>query len=239
MQADYFPPSAPQRPYQLLIFDWDGTLMDSSARIVQCMHHAARHLQLDLAAEDQIRHVIGLSLEVATERLYPGLDEEQFQQFVTEFRSQSLGSSLQASQLFNGTRDVLRTLSQQGYYLAVATGKSRRGLDQDMLTHEVQDLFPISRTADETFSKPHPQMLEEILTDHDLEASAALMIGDTEYDLQMALNAGMDALAVSYGVHDAARLLKLQPQGLIGSISELPGWLSDGHVTTAPASIKI
>jgi phosphoglycolate phosphatase len=147
--------------------------------------------------------------------------------FITEFRRQSLGTALQASQLFTGADAVLQALAQQGYYLAVATGKSRRGLDQDMLMHGVADLFPVSRTADETFSKPHPQMLEEILTDHDLSAGDALMIGDTEYDLQMALNAGMDALAVSYGVHAADRLLKLQPCGVLDNILQLPDWLNE------------
>lgn len=219
--------SCAQRPYQLLIFDWDGTLMDSSARIVQCMHHAALHLQLPPADEQHIRDVIGLSLEVATARLYPDLRGEPLHSFITEFRRQSLGTALQASQLFTGADTVLQALAQQGYYLAVATGKSRRGLDQDMLMHGVADLFPVSRTADETFSKPHPQMLEEILTDHDLSAGDALMIGDTEYDLQMALNAGMDALAVSYGVHAADRLLKLQPCGVLDNILQLPDWLNE------------
>ncbi|MEZ5536224.1 MAG: HAD-IA family hydrolase [Thiolinea sp.] len=218
--------AADQRAYQLLIFDWDGTLMDSSARIVQCMHCAANHLQLPPADEQAVRHVIGLSLEVATQRLYPDLQGDLFQQFVDEFRRQSLGSMLEASRLFAGAKTVLHDLSQQGYQLAVATGKSRRGLDQDMLRHGVAELFPISRTADETFSKPHPQMLEEILTDHDLEVQHALMIGDTEYDLQMAVNAGMDALGVSYGVHPAERLLKLQPRGVIDDILQLPEWLN-------------
>lgn len=217
------------RPYQLLIFDWDGTLMDSSARIVRCMHHAAKSVGLSCADEQDIRHVIGLSLEVAAERLYPAMPADQFTVFVSEFRRQSLGNDLAAAELFPGTPEVLQGLASQGYSLAVATGKSRCGLDQDMLMHNLTELFPISRTADETFSKPHPQMLEEILTDYDLTAADALMIGDTEYDLQMAVNAGMDALAVSYGVHAADRLLKLQPQGLIDTILQLPDWLQQSR----------
>lgn len=216
----------PQRQYQLLIFDWDGTLMDSSERIVQCMHAAARYLELPLVEAGRIRNIIGLSLEVATERLYPGLSDTQFTAFNTEFRRQSMGSEIPACQLFNDVQPILQSLSEQGYYLAVATGKSRRGLDQDLRNHALTELFPISRTADETFSKPHPLMLEEILTDYDLGVESALMIGDTEYDLQMAANAGMDALAVSYGVHTAESLLKQRPQGLIERFAQLPDWLN-------------
>ncbi len=214
-----------KRPYQLLIFDWDGTLMDSSARIVRCIHHAAAAVDLPVVNEQEIRHVIGLSLAVAVERLYPDMPTEQFEVFAEAFHQQSLGDELAAAAFFPGTQEVLQTLASQGYALAVATGKSRRGLNQDMLMHNVMDLFPVSRTADETFSKPHPQMLEEILTDYDLNVADALMIGDTEYDVQMAMNAGVDALAVSYGVHSAERLLKLQPQGLIDNILQLPDWL--------------
>nr|CAA6811895.1 MAG: Similar to phosphoglycolate phosphatase, clustered with ribosomal large subunit pseudouridine synthase C [uncultured Thiotrichaceae bacterium] len=212
--------------YKLLIFDWDGTLMDSSERIVRCMHQAALSFQLPLADPAAIRDIIGLSLEIGAERLYPGLSDEQFSAFVAEFRRQSLGNEIEACQLFDGVKLILQSLSERGYYLSVATGKSRRGLDQDFRKHGMEGLFPISRTGDEAFSKPHPLMLEEILTDYNLDVDVALMIGDTEYDLQMAANAGMDSLAVSYGVHSAERLLAQRPQGLIERFDQLPDWLN-------------
>ena len=212
--------------YSLLIFDWDGTLMDSSARIVRCMQLAAEVVGLPPADDSVVRNMIGLSLEITVKRLYPELDAVRLQQMVDEFRRWSLSNDLKVSPLFNGVEAILLQLSEQGYQLAVATGKSRRGLDKDMRDAGVESLFPITRTADETFSKPHPLMLEEILTDYDLSVKDALMIGDTEYDLQMAANAGMDALAVSYGVHSIERLLKHKPQGLLDRFAQLPDWLN-------------
>lgn len=213
------------RRYSLLIFDWDGTLMDSSARIVACMHKAADSVGLAHAPAATIRNVIGLSLEVAVPRLFPGLSAVQYQTMITEFRRQSLGKELAGAQLFAGVDAALRELAAAGYQLAVATGKSRRGLDQDLRELGFSDLFPITRTADETFSKPHPLMLEQILTDYDLRATDALMIGDTEYDLQMAANAGMDALAVTCGAHSLQRLLTLQVVAVLDDCTQLPAWL--------------
>ena len=213
------------KPYQLLIFDWDGTLIDSAARIVKCMQYAAETVGLAQPDAAEVRALIGLSLEVSVQRLYPELEPVRCVQMVDEFRRWSLSDELKISPLFAGVDTVLRGLSAQGYYLAVATGKSRRGLDKDMRVAEVEDLFPITRTADETFSKPHPLMLQEILTDYDLSAKDALMVGDTTYDLQLAANAGMDALAASYGAHDAERLLSHAPCGLIDRFEQLPEWL--------------
>ncbi|MEZ5476396.1 MAG: HAD-IIIA family hydrolase [Thiolinea sp.] len=218
-----------ERPYQLLIFDWDGTLMDSAARIVQCMHAAAQSVDAPLADEAAVRNITGLSLEVAVPLLFAGLDAVRQQALIAEFRRQSLGREIQAAQLFDGVEAGLRELAGQGYQLAIATGKSRRGLDQDLAELGLAELFPITRTADETFSKPHPRMLEEILTDYDQVAARALMIGDTEYDLQMAANAGMAALAVSYGVHEPERLLKLQPKAVLDEFAQLPLWLKHGY----------
>ncbi|MGB1255230.1 MAG: HAD-IA family hydrolase [Thiolinea sp.] len=222
-----FPTDLPSREqaYSLLIFDWDGTLMDSSARIVKCMQYAARSVGVAEADSGAVRSMIGLSLEVTVRRLYPDLDYARCEQMVDEFRRRSLSDEVKISPLFDGVEAILRQLVEQGYDLAVATGKSRRGLDKDLLEAGVGDLFPITRTADETFSKPHPLMLQEILTDYDLDANDALMIGDTEYDLQLAANAGMDALAVSYGVHNAERLLQYQPCGLLDTFEQLPDWL--------------
>lgn len=214
------------KPYALLIFDWDGTLIDSSARIVKCMQYAAGSVGVAQPDAAEVRALIGLSLEVTVQRLYPELAPARCVQMVDEFRRWSLSDELKISPLFSGVEAILRELAAQGYYLAVATGKSRRGLDKDMRVAGVGDLFPITRTADETFSKPHPLMLQEILTDYDLSAADALMVGDTTYDLQLAANANMDALAVSYGSHDTERLLTHAPRGLIDRFEQLPQWLA-------------
>ena len=213
------------KAYTLLIFDWDGTLIDSAARIVKCMQYAADTVGVPQPDGAAVRALIGLSLEVTIRRLYPELVPERCVQMVDQFRRWSLSDELKVSPLFDGVEKVLRALNAQGYYLAVATGKSRRGLNKDLLAAGVLDLFPITRTADETFSKPHPLMLQEILTDYDLSAKDALMVGDTTYDLQLAANARMDALAVSYGAHDTDRLLAYGPCGLIDRFEQLPEWL--------------
>ena len=218
--------SCVDKPYSLLIFDWDGTLIDSAARIVKCMQYAANTVGVPEPNDADVRALIGLSLEVTVRRLYPELAPKRCVQLVDEFRRWSLSDELKVSPLFAGVESVLRELAAQGYYLAVATGKSRRGLDKDMRVAGVEDLFPITRTADETFSKPHPLMLQEILTDYDLSARDALMVGDTTYDLQLAMNANMDAVAVSYGAHDTERLLTHESCGLIDRFEQLPEWLS-------------
>ncbi len=131
------------------------------------------------------------------------------------------------SPLFEGVISVISALRENGYDLAIATGKSRRGLEKGLQETSMSEFFPITRCADETRSKPHPQMLEEILVDFDTDASKALMIGDSEYDLQLANNAKVDGLAVSYGVHGLIRLLKQQPVGFIDKIEQLPEWLKN------------
>ncbi len=217
---------AARNAYALLIFDWDGTLIDSAARIVSCMRYAAASLDMAPPEDAAVRSLIGLSLEVTVQRLYPAINAARCTQLVNEFRRWSLSDALAISPLFPGVEDVLRALAVQGYDLAVATGKSRRGLDKDLRAAGLEDLFPITRTADETFSKPHPLMLQEILTDYDLSAKQALMVGDTTYDLQLATNAGMGALAVSYGAHAAERLLTHKPCGVLDRFEQLPQWLS-------------
>lgn len=213
------------KKYSLLVFDWDGTLMDSKAQIVNCMQSALNELGLEPRSDQQISNIIGLGLEEAIIKLYPSLDQKMIRLAAQTYRDFYLYKDKTPSPLFRGVIDVLDQLRVEGYDFAVATGKSRRGLDKGLSETGLGDYFPITRCADETRSKPHPQMLEEILIDYNTDASQALMIGDSEYDLQLANNAGVDGFAVSYGVHDLIRLLKQDPVGFIDEISQLPSWL--------------
>lgn len=213
--------------YSLLVFDWDGTLLDSKVQIVNCMQAAITHYGLEPRSDKQVSHIIGLGLEEAIHSLYPDLNEAKIRELAVYYRQYSLTQDKTPSPLFDGVKTVLDELKTRGYDLAIATGKSRRGLEKGLLETELGSYFPITRCADETRSKPHPQMLEEILTDHNLDASKAIMIGDSEYDLQLANNTKVDALAVSYGVHDLLRLLKQDPVGFIDDIQQLPKWLDE------------
>lgn len=219
------------KPYSLLIFDWDGTLMDSAAHITQCMRNAIQLLGAESRSDQEIRHIIGLGLDEAIRALYPHAPASLIRTIADEYRQEFLVRTTHGSELFAGARETLYTLAAQGYDLAVATGKSRRGLDKVLDETGLRELFPITRCADETRSKPHPQMLEEILTDYDAAPHDALMIGDSEYDLHMALAIGMDSLAVTYGVHDLARLRQAQPLGHVDNVAHIPDWLQKQKVT--------
>ncbi len=213
--------------YSLLVFDWDGTLMDSKAQIVNCMQSAISELGLEPRTNEQISDIIGLGLEEAVNSLYPALKAKEVQHTSQTYREHYLFKDKTPSPLFPGVEEVLIALKETGYELAVATGKSRRGLDKGLSESGLHDFFPITRCADETRSKPHPQMLEEILVDYNTQANKTLMIGDSEYDLQLAKNAKVDGFAVSYGVHGLLRLLKQDPVGFIDDINQLPKWLID------------
>lgn len=214
------------KPYSILIFDWDGTLMDSAAHITHCIRNAIACVQVESRTDTEIRNIIGLGLEEAVRQLYPDATNALVQRIIEEYRLEFLVRSSHGSELFSGTRDTLQSLVEQGYYLAIATGKSRRGLDKVLAETGLTELFPITRCADETRSKPHPQMLEEILTDYAASPHDALMIGDSEYDLLMAQNIGMDSLAVSYGVHELQRLLQHGPRGYVETVTAIPQWLA-------------
>lgn len=212
--------------YELLVFDWDGTLMDSAARIVGSMQAAFRELDLAPPPAEAARNVIGLGLSHAVAELAPGLDEGLQARLIERYRAHYLELNDTPTPLFPGAADVVADLHGQGYLLAVATGKSRRGLDQALTQSGLGARFHATRSADETLSKPHPQMLLELLDELGIHASRALMIGDTEYDLLTARNAGVDALAVCYGAHAPERLLALEPLACLSAIDALPGWLA-------------
>jgi phosphoglycolate phosphatase len=213
------------RSFKLLVFDWDGTLMDSEARIVACATAAAVDIGLEVPTKDAVRNIIGLGLKEAMLVLFPGSDEAEVARFVERYRHHFLHVDETPSELFPGAFEVLNSLAEHDYFLAVATGKGRPGLDKVLRETGLEPLFHVTRCADEAFSKPHPEMLQQIMDALGVEGSETLMIGDTEYDLQMASNAGANSLAVSYGTHEVERLMRHGPLGCLDSITELTGWL--------------
>ena len=211
--------------FDLLIFDWDGTLMDSEARIVACMQAAAVDLGLPVPGRERTRDIIGLGLDEAIRSLFPDIDATGTEQMVQRYRHHYLVANETPTPLFEGAAEVVTTLHDAGYLLAVATGKGRRGLDRSLRQTGLEPLFHATRCADESRSKPDPDMLLQLLEELGVEPARALMIGDTEYDLQMAANAGTAGLAVGYGVHSRERLLRHRPVHCIDDIRELTGWL--------------
>jgi phosphoglycolate phosphatase len=212
---------------QLLVFDWDGTLMDSQARIVNCFRAAINDIGKEMRNDDQLSNVIGLGFREALFSLYPDEGDDFHKPLVDRYRHYFLSADDTPSMLFDGTLAMLEELNEQGYYLAVATGKGRHGLDIALKENNVARLFHASRCADETRSKPHPQMLDELMDYFGVEAEQSLMIGDTEYDLQMANNAKVHAVGVTYGVHDEQRIRDCQPFACVSSPKELHSWLTD------------
>jgi len=214
-----------KRPYQLLIFDWDGTLMDSEARIVACARAAAKGIGIEIPSRASVRNIIGLGLKEAFLELFPAHDEHTMAQFVEHYRHHFLSADKTPSTLFDGVESMLSQLLEQDYLLAIATGKGRPGLNKVLDETGLRSRFHATRTGDETFSKPNPEMLFQLLNELGVEAKEALMIGDTEYDLQMASNARMPSLAVTYGVHEEERLRRHAPVACVDDISELEDWL--------------
>ena len=195
----------------LLIFDWDGTLIDSAAKIVRCMQCAAEASGVDPLPDEPIRQIIGLSLPQAIAVLYPNessaLHDEIRQQYVRHY----IGVDQTPSPLFAGVAETLHTLRDAGYTMAVATGKARRGLDRVLEQMGMQKFFHATRCADETRSKPHPQMLHELLDFFVTEPEQALMVGDSCFDMEMAQVAGVPRVAVSYGAHSIEQMLPYEP----------------------------
>jgi phosphoglycolate phosphatase len=210
--------------FRLIVFDWDGTLMDSEAKITDCIQAAFCDLGEQPPSREASRNIIGLGLSEAMFELWPDADEGQRECVVERYRHHFLGSNETPSALFPGARELLDWLWDRDYMLAVATGKSRRGLNAALQDTGLADRFHATRCADETSSKPHPQMLLEIMDELGMRGSDTLMVGDTEYDMQMAQNAGTGALAVCYGVHGRERLLRQRPLGCIETIQDIRPW---------------
>ncbi|MDX5432619.1 MAG: HAD-IA family hydrolase [Halomonas sp.] len=213
--------------YRLVIFDWDGTLMDSVARIVTCMQAAARDAGWGHLEEAAVRDIIGLGLPEAIDRLCPGIDAERFELLRSRYAYHFVEGSRTPMPFFAGVEaGIARLRELPARRLAVATGKSRRGLDRVFRGSGSGAWFHASRTADETRSKPHPQMLEELLVELDVPVEEAVMVGDTEYDLEMARALGMDRVAVTWGVHAPERLAASRPVYTAVAVEALFDWLA-------------
>jgi len=212
------------KKYELIVFDWDGTLIDSAANIVACMQSVIQRMQLPTRSEEQIKHIIGLGMRQAIFELFPDLSEDEIEAFISAYRQQFF--SQQQSLPFPGVEQLLQSLKQAGYALAVATGKGRHGLDLALNNLNMAHYFESTRCADETQSKPHPQMLHEILEDLSLRSEHALMVGDTSYDLDMASTIEMDAVAVCNGVHDREKLNRTSALAFLPDVTHLWKWLN-------------
>lgn len=216
--------------YRLLVFDWDGTLMDSIGRIVHCLQGAIRVLGLREPPRQALKDVIGLGMRDAILQLYPEADEALCEAFTRAYRERYLGDDPTPSPLFEGVPQVLADLEAAGYWLAVATGMSRKGLDRKLSSTGLGSRFLVTRCAEEAFSKPHPGLLEAVMDYAGVTPGETLMIGDSVLDLQMAANAGADRAGVTTGVHEAGQLAVHAPRVLLDDLRHLPDWLATDGV---------
>lgn len=211
--------------YSLLIFDWDGTVIDSTGRIVSSLQATARDLDLPSLQDHEAREIIGLGLKEAVEALFPGIDSAMIEPIKQRYAYHYLEADPTPTALFPGVRPTLEKLKNSGYILAVATGKSRIGLNRALSDTDLGHLFTVTRCADETASKPNPLMLQQILAETGVKADKAVMIGDTEFDLGMARQAGIDTMAVSYGAHAISRLQTYNPVLEVNHFPDIADWL--------------
>ena len=207
--------------YQLLIFDWDGTLMDSVARIVSCMQQAARDCQLPVPADAAVRDIIGLSLRVAIPRLFPGLTVEMLDLCIDRYREHYLYLDSTPTPLFPGVAEQLACWHAAGYQLAVATGKARAGLERVLDETGLGHLFAARRGADEALSKPDPLMLRQLLNELNVAPEQALMIGDSVHDMAMAEAICMPRIGVTWGVDSRDALSRYEPVAVVDSMTAL------------------
>ncbi len=210
--------------YPLVIFDWDGTLADSTAVIKRALQRSADDVGYPIPTDAQASFIIGLGLRPALEHAVPTLREEDLPRLTDRFRHHFIAGENEIV-LFDGVPDMLAALKSRGHWLAVATGKSRKGLDRAFDTLGLREYFVASRCADEGFSKPHPGMLHALFDVTGMSPSDAVMIGDTTHDLQLAENAGTAAIGVTYGAHERALLEAHQPLTLVDSVSALQSFL--------------
>ena len=197
--------------FDLIIFDWDGTLIDSIDWIARCLQNASNETRHAMPDYQAAKDVIGLSIERAIEALFPAANADEVLDLVNRYETAYFSKKISRDDLFSGIYEMLETLNQAGFKLAVATGKTREGLDEALDATNTRDLFCLTRCADETKSKPHPLMLEEIMAHAEISPERTLMVGDSTHDLQMALNAGIASIGVASGAHDLTELQNCQP----------------------------
>ena len=207
--------------FDLIIFDWDGTLINSIDWITHCLQQAAVQCDCTMPEAQAAKDVIGLSITRAMQTLFPDADVKMQKQLVNHYSRNYLSKQISADDLFPGVIEMLLQLKDKGYQLAVATGKTRAGLTEALQATETEELFCISRCADETASKPDPRMLHEIILHTRTAKERTLMVGDSIHDLQMALNAPISAIAVSCGANSAACLQQYQPLLCLQQTTEL------------------
>jgi phosphoglycolate phosphatase len=212
------------RNFDLIVFDWDGTLMDSAGAIVASLIAACVDLGIAPPSEERARHIIGLGLDDALRVALPSLPSHRYGELADRYRLHYLAQDRELA-LFSGAFTLVESLLGRGHLLGVATGKSRRGLERALEVSGLGGLFHATRCADECHSKPHPQMLDELMGEFAIAPSRTLMIGDTTHDLQMARNAGVAALAVAYGAHPRADLDAEAPLYCAATVDELTLWL--------------
>jgi phosphoglycolate phosphatase len=210
--------------FELIVFDWDGTLMDSTGAIVASIQAAARDLGIEPPSDERAHHIIGLGLIDALRHALPDLPAERYQDVALRYRQHYMARDHELL-LFDGAEALIDELAAAGHALAVATGKTRKGLDRAFEVSGLGPRFHGSRCADECHSKPHPQMLEELMEEFGVVPEATLMIGDTTHDLLMARNAGVAALGVAYGAHPREALEAETPLYCAGNVAQLADWL--------------
>jgi phosphoglycolate phosphatase len=215
---------AMDRRYDLIVFDWDGTVMDSTAVIAGSIQQACRDLGLPVPDDRAARHVIGLGLVQALHEAVPDAPEEMYDPLVARYKHHFLLQDRHMP-LFEGAKETIEELHEAGYALGIATGKSAAGLQRVLEATGMGRYFHATRTADQTFSKPHPAMLFELMDELGVTAERTLMVGDTTHDVLLAKNAGVDALAVAYGAHPVEQLQELAPLALVHDFTELRSWL--------------
>jgi phosphoglycolate phosphatase len=214
----------PTRQFDLIAFDWDGTLFDSTAIITRCIQLAVVDVGGRLPSDKDAAYVIGLGLRQALAHAAPDVPVEKYPELGARYKHHYLAHQDDIS-LFDGVLPMLAALKARNHVLTVATGKSRHGLNDALQASELQGLFDGSRTADETAGKPHPLMLHELMQEFGVAPERVLMVGDTTHDLQMALNAGCPSVGVSYGAHEPDTFTQLNPIFVAHSVVDLHAWL--------------
>ena len=217
-------PKTLSRQFDLIAFDWDGTLFDSTAIITRCIQEAVRDVGGTVPSDEQASYVIGMALMPALAHAAPDVPKDKYPELGARYRHHYIARQHDIS-LFDGVLAMLADLKTRQYHLTVATGKSRLGLDESLHAVELKGIFDGSRTADETAGKPHPRMLHELMSEFGVPPGRTIMIGDTTHDLQMALNAGCASVGVSYGAHETAAFGVLKPRFVAHSVRELHTWL--------------
>jgi phosphoglycolate phosphatase len=212
------------RQFDLIAFDWDGTLFDSTRIITRCIQMAVRDVGGTVPSDEQASYVIGMALMQALAHAAPDVPADKYPELGARYRHHYISRQNDIS-LFEGVLPMLADLKARHHWLTVATGKSRHGLDEALHAAELKGLFDGSRTADETAGKPNPRMLQELMREFGVDPERVLMIGDTTHDLQMALNAGCPSVGVSYGAHEPEAFHALGPRFVAHSVRELHDWL--------------